>query len=183
MILIPAPAARLIVAIAAAALSLSVAACSSDDAGEADDPEVTATVDSNPDGTAPDGDDEPATSDPEVATIPETTLSPAVVDVTDEPGQSGDDFVDARSDTTLDRCESVDGKFTAEGEVTNSSGVDAAYRIYVSFNLTDSPLSRGLVQVDLDVADGATEKWEATAELEEEDLDCILRVERVGAAS
>lgn len=167
--------------VALVAPALLAVGCASDDAENTNGSRAAVTADSAPDDA--DGNDEAAASDPDAVTIPETTLTPAVVEVTDEPGLADDDFVGARSDTTLDRCEAADGQFVAAGEVTNSSGTDASYRIYVSFNLPDSAQSRGLIQVDLEVADGATEPWEASAPLEEDDLECILRVERVAATT
>ena len=151
------------------AVGLVTAGCS-DDKGAAPDPtEATADATSTTDGT----------SGPAV-----TSGGPdAVVDVEIEPGVATDGFVGARGDVTLNRCERVETGWAASGEVTNGSGADAAYRIYVALNVTDTATTRGLVQVDAVVADGETQPWEVTVPVQEQfGLVCILRVERVPAS-
>lgn len=115
-------------------------------------------------------------------TVPVAPTSNDVVDVVVQPGESDDGFVGARQDVTLDRCEKVDDGWIASGEVTNTSGSDASYRIYLALNITDSSITRALVQVDAAVADGDTQPWEVTVPRSEIwGLECILRVERVAA--
>jgi hypothetical protein len=64
------------------------------------------------------------------------------------------------------------------GTVTNSSDGPASYRIYVSL-LTAATDTRALTQVDVaEVAPGATEEWSTDAAVAEDDLSCVLRVER-----
>ena len=100
-----------------------------------------------------------------------------------QPGLAKDGFVGARQDVSVDRCERVDDGWMASGEVTNSSGTDADYRIYVALNVDNTSTTRGLVEVDAAVADGKTEPWEVVVPLDEIwGLSCILRVERVAAS-
>jgi len=113
-----------------------------------------------------------------------TTTAPGgdVVDVVVQPGLSDDGFVGAREDVTLDRCEHVADGWIAGGEVSNTSGSDADYRIYVALNVDDSSETRALVQVDASVADGDSAPWEVTVPIADPDgLSCVLRVERVKA--
>jgi hypothetical protein len=105
------------------------------------------------------------------------------VDVQIQPGLADDEFVGARQDVSVDRCERVDDGWIASGEVTNGSGADADYRIYVAMNVDDTSTTRGLVQVDASVADGETKPWEVVVPLDEIwGLSCILRVERVATS-
>jgi hypothetical protein len=114
--------------------------------------------------------------------VTSTTDPTGVVAVDIQPGTAEDGFVGARQDVTVDRCERVDDGWVASGSVTNSSGADADYRIYVAMNVENTSTTRGLVQVDASVADGATEPWEVVVPLDEIwGLSCILRVERVTA--
>jgi len=110
---------------------------------------------------------------------PDTTAAPAYVDVEVGPGLGTDDFVGASEDVQLDRCELEGDHWVAAGLVTNSSGAGAGYRIYVAFNPPDSPEPRGLVQVDFILPDGESQAWQAVAWINDPDLECVLRVERV----
>lgn len=99
-----------------------------------------------------------------------------------QPGLSTDDYVGARQDVTVDFCDHSDGGWLAKGNVTNSSGADADYRIYVALNVENTSKTRALVEVDKKVADGATESWETLVPTPEIwGLSCILRVERVAS--
>jgi hypothetical protein len=152
----------------ALALALGVTACSSDDPPGAGDRTTTTAKDTTT--TSADGGS--------------TTTAPgdALVNVEVDPGLSEDDFVGARQDVTVDKCEHGDDGWVASGEVTNSSGSDASYRIYVALNVEDSTVTKALVQVNASVTDGDTAPWEVTIPLDEPDgLTCILRVERVAA--
>ena len=108
-----------------------------------------------------------------------TTMAPAYVDVDVGPGLGTDEFIGAREDIQLDRCELDGDHWVAAGLVTNSSGAGAAYRVYVAFNPPYSTEARGLVQVDLLIPDGETQPWEAVAWITDPGLECILRVERI----
>jgi hypothetical protein len=122
-----------------------------------------------------------ATTTTEAADSTTSTIDPTgAVNVQIQPGLADDGFVGARQDVTVDRCERVDDGWVASGEVTNSSGEDSDYRIYVALNVDDTSTTRGLVQVDAAVADGETQPWEVVVPVDEIwGLSCILRVERV----
>lgn len=153
------------------AFALVGAACSSGDDGAEKSDRTTSTTESTTT-TAADG------------SAVTTAGAPGddIIDVVVQPGESDDGFVGARQDVTLDRCEKVDDGWIASGEVTNTSGSDASYRIYLALNITDSSITRALVQVDAAVADGDTQPWEVTVPRSEIwGLECILRVERVAA--
>ena len=109
----------------------------------------------------------------------DTTMAPAYVDVDVGPGLGTDEFIGAREDIQLDRCELDGDHWVASGLVTNSSGAGAAYRVYVAFNPPYSTEARGLVQVDLLIPEGESQPWEAIAWITEPGLECILRVERI----
>lgn len=64
--------------------------------------------------------------------------------------------------------------------MTNPESDTQDYRLYVSA-MTDGD-TVGLVQVDVaDVAGGETAEWEAQMDLAQEDINCVLRVERFAA--
>jgi hypothetical protein len=112
----------------------------------------------------------------------EDTAPGATIDVEVRPGTADDGFVGARIDVTDEECEQDEaGGWQARGLVTNSTDADADYRIYVSF-LDGADDTRGLTQADVtDLAPGDSEEWEAELALPgEDDLRCVLRVERVG---
>lgn len=111
----------------------------------------------------------------------DTSLPPPVQAVTNvivQPGLSDDGFVGAASDVTTEHCELASGRWAVDGKVTNSSGSDASYRIYVALNRKGTTDTRALLQVNMDVPDGKTVPWTTAAELSDSDLICILRVER-----
>ncbi len=109
------------------------------------------------------------------------SLTPAVTSLTEQPGSANDDFVGAAKDVELQSCALSDGKWKANGTVSNTSGANAKYRIYVALNTPETTDTKAVVQVDIDVADGETEKWSAEADVAFADLKCILRVERATA--
>ncbi len=109
-----------------------------------------------------------------------TEASAGVTDITDAPG-SGEGLVGALADTTVETCERGDGAWDVAGTVTNSSEASASYRIYVSL-LTEGGETRALTQVDVEPIDaGAETEWSTSIDLDEEDLSCVLRVERYAA--
>jgi hypothetical protein len=122
------------------------------------------------------------TGEAEPAPTPTETQAPesGITDITDAPG-SGEGLVGALADTTVDTCELGDGEWNVDGTVTNSSDASASYRIYVSL-LNEGGETRSLTQVDVPAIDaGAETEWSTTVALDEEDLSCVLRVERYGA--
>lgn len=106
----------------------------------------------------------------------------AVTDVAVQPGLSGDKFVGAASDVKTTSCKRSGDHWAAGGTVTNKSGKDAGYRIYVAFNRVGSTDTRALVQTDVAVPNGKSQAWEAVAAVTDEALTCILRVERTAKA-
>lgn len=114
-----------------------------------------------------------------------TATGPAeggVTDITDAPG-TGEGLVGALSDTQVTTCELADGQWAVEGTATNSSDTSATYRIYVSL-LTAGGDTRSLTQVDVEPLEpGAETKWSTTVAVDEEDLNCVLRVERYAVAA
>ncbi len=142
----------------------------------------TTTAAPAPDNTDPvvtDG----AEVDSTIAGATATTAAPmqAVTNISIQPGLSKDKFVGAATDVKTERCSADATGWSASGTVTNTSGSNATYRIYVAFNAKGSTDTRGLVQADVAVSNGKTEKWKATAKLADKDLICILRVERTTA--
>ena len=111
--------------------------------------------------------------------ISDTTMASPYYDVDVVPGLGTDEFVGAREDVELDRCELDGDHWVASGIVTNSSGVGAAYRIYVAFNPPDSADARGMVQADFLVPDGESQPWEVVARITDPGLECVLQVERI----
>ena len=126
---------------------------------------------------------EPPESAQSAASAPSTlAVAKAVTDVAVQPGLSGDKFVGAASDVKTTSCKRSGDHWAASGTVTNKSGKDAGYRIYVAFNRVGSTDTRALVQTDVAVANGKSQPWEAVAAVTDEALTCILRVERTAKA-
>jgi hypothetical protein len=106
----------------------------------------------------------------------------APTESTVHPGTADDGFAGARIDVTDEECEPGEGgAWQARGLVTNPADADADYRIYVSF-LDGADDTLGMTQADVTgLAPGDSEEWETELDLPgEDDLRCVLRVERVG---
>jgi hypothetical protein len=106
----------------------------------------------------------------------------ATTDSTVQPGTADDGYEGARIDVTDEECEPGDGgAWQARGLVTNPTDADADYRIYVAF-LDGADDTQGVTQADVTgLAPGDSEEWDAELDLPgEDDLRCVLRVERVG---
>ena len=100
-----------------------------------------------------------------------------ITDIVDTPG-SGEGLVGALADAEVKTCELAGDHWDVAGTVTNSSEGPASYRIYVSL-LTEGGDTRSLTQVDVEPVDpGASADWETTVAVQDETLDCVLRVER-----
>jgi len=96
--------------------------------------------------------------------------------ITDQPG-SQEGYVGALEDATVTSCERDGADWVAQGTVTNPIDEVQNYRLYVSALSDDD--TRGIVQVDVpDVDGGATAEWKASFPLDDEKLECVLRVER-----
>lgn len=106
---------------------------------------------------------------------------PGVTDIVDAPG-SGEGLVGAAVDATTDSCEPSGDGWAVSGTVTNPTEAPVDYRIYVSL-LDGANDTRGLQQVDVTAVEpGATSTWESRIAVADEDLTCVLRVERYAAA-
>ena len=102
-----------------------------------------------------------------------------VIEIADQPG-SVEDYVGAVEDAEVDTCAAGGDGLDVAGTVTNPESDTQDYRLYVSA-MTDGD-TVGLVQVDVaDVAGGETSEWESQMDLAQEDIDCVLRVERFAA--
>ncbi|MGV8886287.1 MAG: hypothetical protein ACOH1T_11970 [Microbacteriaceae bacterium] len=105
---------------------------------------------------------------------------PGITDITDTPG-SGEGLVGAIADNTMGSCERVGDKWTVSGTVANPTDKTAHYRIYVSL-LNGANETRALVQVDVnEVAASKKDDWGVKIPVAEDDLSCVLRVERFEA--
>lgn len=105
-----------------------------------------------------------------------TSGNTQVVDVTDQPG-SVDGYVGALDDAEIKTCSVTGDGLDVAGTVTNPEQDAQDYRIYVS--ALDGGDTVGLVQVDVtDVEGGETAEWETSMDLDQAELDCVLRVER-----
>lgn len=108
------------------------------------------------------------------------SLAPGITDIDDTPG-SGENLEGALADSKVATCERDGDEWTVDGTVTNPTDAEADYRIYVSL-LNGTNDTRALVQVDVDgVAPDATEDWDVSIPVAEDELSCVLRVERYSA--
>lgn len=102
-----------------------------------------------------------------------------VIELNDQPG-SVEDYTGALDDVELDTCSAGAGGLQVAGTVTNPESSTQDYRIYISAMAGDDTV--GLVQVDVtNVAGGETAEWDNLLDLTQEDLECVLRVERFSA--
>jgi hypothetical protein len=110
-----------------------------------------------------------------------STEDPGVTDIEDAPG-SGENLEGALADSEVTTCERTDDTWTVDGTVTNPTEGTVDYRIYVSL-LNGANDTRGLQQVNVDAVEaGATSEWESSIPIAEDDLTCVLRVERYAVA-
>lgn len=105
------------------------------------------------------------------------SLAPGITDIEDTPG-SGENLEGALADSKVATCERDGDEWKVAGTVTNPTDTKAKYRIYVSL-LSGTNDTRALVQVDVeDVEPEATEDWDVDIPVAEDELSCVLRVER-----
>ena len=106
--------------------------------------------------------------------------TPGITDITDTPG-SGEDLVGAIADNTMGACERTGDEWTVSGTLKNPTDDGADYRVYVSL-LNGANDTRALVQVDVEgVEAGGDKDWTTQIPVAEDDLTCVLRVERYAA--
>lgn len=114
-----------------------------------------------------------------VEPTPTDTKAPTVTEITDQPG-SVEGFVGALEDAEVKRCERDGDGWVAAGTVDNPTDRTQSYRLYISA-MADGD-TRGIVQVDVaSVAAGESAAWKAEFALPDNDLTCVLRVERFPA--
>ncbi|GAA4479509.1 hypothetical protein GCM10023190_22710 [Enteractinococcus fodinae] len=102
-----------------------------------------------------------------------------VIEIADQPG-SVEDYVGAAEDAEIDTCAAGGDSLDVAGTVTNPESETHDYLLYVSAMTEGDTV--GLVQVDVaDVAGGDSAEWESQMDLAQEDIDCVLRVERFAA--
>lgn len=102
-----------------------------------------------------------------------------VIEVSDQPG-SVEDYVGAKEDAEVETCDASSDGLEVAGTITNPESDAQDYRIFVSAMSAGD--TAGLVQVVVaNVAGGETAEWETQMDLTQEDLDCVLRVERFSA--
>lgn len=119
--------------------------------------------------------------DPDTAGVDAPERQSGVVDVEVNPGTAGDAWEGARSDVGDVECRRDGATWTASATVANPTDAPVSYRIYTSF-LDGGGDTRGVVQTNVvDVAAGEEQPWTAQAELDEQGLRCVLRVERIAA--
>ncbi|WP_010204278.1 hypothetical protein [Salinibacterium sp. PAMC 21357] len=103
--------------------------------------------------------------------------TPGITDIQDAPG-TGENLQGALADSTVDVCERAGDEWTVSGSVINSTDTAVTYRIYVSL-LNGANDTRALTQVDVDVTEpGASADWTIAIPVAEDELSCVLRVER-----
>ncbi|MPV51391.1 MULTISPECIES: hypothetical protein [unclassified Pseudactinotalea] len=149
-------------------LCLALMAGCSDDGSATSDPSSEQTVGAEGTTSEPTPDESPDSAD---GAKPDT-----VVDLEEQPG-SQEGYVGALGDAELATCATRDGALEVTGDVTNPQKEAQSYRIYVS--AMQGSDTRGLTQVDVSaVGPGETASWEARLDLTDDDLTCVLRVER-----
>ena len=134
-----------------AAVLLLLGSCSKDDGGNDDTSSTSSTV----------------------------TTKPAVVTKASDAPRT-ENYVGARKDVTDLTCKQ-DGKvWRVSGKVTNPTNAAADYRIFTSL-LDKANETRGLLQADVKaLAPKEAKPWSSDVELDADDLQCVLRVERTG---
>jgi hypothetical protein len=103
------------------------------------------------------------------------------VDVDDSQGEG--EYAGALDDVVASSCAGNDAEWTGSGTLSNSTGLDADYRVWVAFVDAEGD-TVGLVQDNVDgVAPGETGDYSASMPNPDgETLTCVLRVERRVAA-
>lgn len=88
------------------------------------------------------------------------------------------EFVGALTDITNVTCVQVGEGLQVTGDATNSTSAPVDYRIYISL-INGAATTRALVEAEvLAVAPGAVGSFDKLVSLSDDDLRCVLRVER-----
>ena len=116
-----------------------------------------------------------STSD-STATESTTTTVADLTDVVHNPASG--DFVGALEDVTQLTCAQQNDGWHVTGKATNPTAADVDYRIYVSL-LNGESTTRALVETELlSVAASANSAFDVLIPIPDNDLHCVLRVER-----
>lgn len=108
-----------------------------------------------------------------------STTTPFVANTEHVPGTLTK-LVGAHEDVHDTRCAQHDGRWLADGTVTNPTRRAVQYRIYVSFLRGETTV--GLAETDVrKVAPKGSADWTASVHAATPGLRCILRVERAAA--
>jgi hypothetical protein len=107
------------------------------------------------------------------------TTTSAVADVTDVQHSPGSgDFVGALADVTEQTCDQQADGWRVTGRATNPTAAAVDYRIYVSL-LDGASATRALVETNLlAVAPSSVGIFDVLIPIPDNDLRCVLRVER-----
>lgn len=125
--------------------------------------------------TGPDPEPTPSPSASGEAEAPET-----YTDIVDTPGDE-DGMTGARSDLEIPTCVLEDGAWNVGGTVTNPTEETVSYRIFMSL-LDEDGATVALQQINVDGVEGGAEaEWSGSIPVEQENLQCIPRVERRAA--
>ena len=116
-----------------------------------------------------------STSD-STATESTTTTVADLTDVVHNPASG--DFVGALEDVTQQTCDQQADGWRVTGKATNPTGDVVDYRIYISL-LNGESTTRALVETELlAVAASADAAFDVLIPIPDNDLHCVLRVER-----
>lgn len=107
---------------------------------------------------------------------PTTSTIPDITEIVHQPASG--DFVGALADITDHTCEKTVDGWRVTGTATNPTNDTADYRIYVSL-INGSAATRALVETEVaGVAAGQGGSFDTLIALPDDDLRCVLRVER-----
>ncbi len=137
------------------------------------------------DSTSTSSDTVAATNTPTTDAVVETTVvvdettTTTVADITDVVNTPGTgEFVGALEDVADLTCEREDDGWRVTGTATNPTTDAVDYRIYISL-LNGAAVTRALVETELlAVAASASATFDELIPLPDQDLRCVLRVER-----
>ena len=111
-----------------------------------------------------------STTDQPSATVP------AITDVANPPATG--EYVGALVDVANQTCEQISDGWQVTGVATNPTSAAVDYRIYISL-LDGAGATRALVETDvLAVAPGASGAFDTLIPMPDNNLRCVLRVER-----
>lgn len=111
-----------------------------------------------------------------VTAAPPATTSPDIYDAAHTPASG--EFVGALVDISAHTCAQEAGGWRVTGTASNTTGSPVDYRIYIGL-LNGVSTTRALVETEvLNVAAGGSDEFDTLIAMPEDDLHCVLRVER-----